>query len=605
MKSLKKFTSVLLALVMALGLTCTAFATDYTITINNTASGYQYTAYQIVSGDVSTLNSKYVLTNLEWGSGLSHANFDNAFWTKLANIKASDGSYPFTDNGSELRGNTWEWEIIWRALESCAYDDVVLQQFAELMYSYMTDSDKTTYGYTSTWDGSSYTITVDEPGYYLIETTTAPEDGAYTRYILVMVVDENTAATVNDKSAVPTIDKAVSNLDVNIGDTVTYYLAATLPTEYASYTTYQLNFYDTLSAGLTYTTDSVVVKVFDSEDKYKAYLAYKNAWGVDSSVTAATSDTSTTVASGYTATIGTYNATTGTAITISITDTNALKDGDGNTITVTKDSIIAVEFTATLNSSAVIGDPGNPNEVYLTYSNNPYNSSSTGKTVKDIVYTWTYALELTKTNASGSALEGAEFKLYRITDINTDEKEYAVINTDTGIVTKWTTDETEATVLTTDSDGKLKITGDRIIGLDASVLYNDGATITKQTIRYYLTEITAPTGYNLLDGNIEIEITPTYTQSGETDLTNDYITLSNLTATCMVAGNNVTSYPSFGSIDYSKGVSDGLVSFTITNYAGFNMPSTGGIGTTIFYVVGGVLVVGAVVLLITRKRMGD
>ncbi|MCD7763300.1 MAG: isopeptide-forming domain-containing fimbrial protein [Lachnospiraceae bacterium] len=90
---------------------------------------------------------------------------------------------------------------------------------------------------------------MNEPGYYLIETTTAPEDGAYTRYILVMVVDENTAVVVSDKSDVPTVDKAVSNLDADIGDTVTYYLAATLPTEYSSYDTYALTFNDTLSGG--------------------------------------------------------------------------------------------------------------------------------------------------------------------------------------------------------------------------------------------------------------------------------------------------------------------------------------------------------------------
>ncbi len=545
-----------------------------------------------------------VLTNLEWGSAFEHATFDNAFWDLLADIKASDGSYPFTNNGSALNGNTWDYDIIWEALESCSYDDVVLQQFAEVMYSYMTGADKTSNGITSTWDGSTYTITVTEPGYYLIETTTAPEDGAYTRYILVMVADENTPASVNDKSAVPTIDKAVSDLDVYIGDTVTYYLAATLPTEYASYDTYALNFYDTLSAGLTYTDNSVVVKVFASEAEYEAYLAYRKAWGVDSSVTAATSDTSTTVATGYTVDSSGIVTTGGGTLTISIADTNALyESGSATAITVDKNSIIAVEFTATLNENAVIGGTGNPNEVYLTYSNNPYNSSSTGKTVKDIVRTWTYQLEITKTNASGETLEGAEFKLYRITDTNTDEKEYAVINTSTGIVTEWTADETEATLLTTDSDGKLKITGDRIIGLDASV-WNDDYD-REQTITYYLKEITAPTGYNKITGSesVAIEIEPTYTQSTDTDLTVDYTSLESLTTACRVDGSSTVSYPDLGSVEATA--SSGLVSATIVNKAGVAMPSTGGIGTTIFYVVGGVLVVGAVVLLITRKRMGD
>ncbi|MCD7763299.1 MAG: LPXTG cell wall anchor domain-containing protein [Lachnospiraceae bacterium] len=331
-------------------------------------------------------------------------------------------------------------------------------------------------------------------------------------------------------------------------------------------------------------------------DDYEAYLAYKKAQGVDSSVTAATSDTSTTVASGYTATIG-------TPITISIADTNALyASGSSTPITVNKNSIIAVEFTATLNSSAVIGGNGNPNTVTLTYSNNPYDNTDTGTTVADVVYTWTYQLELTKTNASGTALEGAEFKLYRLKDSMTEDKEYAVIDTSTGIVTEWVDDIDNATLLTTDSNGKLNVGNGYIIGLDASAWdenYNEERTIT-----YYLKEITAPTGYNKITGSesVAIEIKPTYTQvTADTDLTVDYTTLSNLTAACRIDGSSTIDYPDIGSI--SAVANTGTVSATVVNKAGVVLPSTGGIGTTIFYIVGSVLVLLAVVLLITRSRM--
>ncbi|MCD7856877.1 MAG: isopeptide-forming domain-containing fimbrial protein [Clostridiales bacterium] len=567
MKTLKKLTSVLLALVMALGLTCTAFATSgsYKISIEgNTTDGYQYTAYQIFAGDVSTYDSKTVLVDITWGSNIDQTQF-STLYEELATI-AEGSSYPFKNNGTALTSAA----DVAAVLAGYSSNSAVAEAFAEVIAKYITGTG-TTSGTTS-----PYSITVNNSGYYLIQTTTVPTDGAYTNYILA--VADSASVTANDKSDVPTVDKAVSDLDVNIGDTVTYYLAATLPSNYADYTTYALTFNDELSAGLTYTANSVVVKVFDSGSDYEKYLAYRYVEGVDSTVTGDSTITGTTVASGYTATIGTYNATTGTAITISITDTNALKDGDGNTITVTASSIIAVEFQATLNKNAVIGSTGNSNEVSLRYSNNP-NGSGTGTTVKDTVYTWTYKLDVTKTDGetTPTPLEGAKFKLYRYSSDSTPEKEYAVINSTTGAIT-WTTTEADATVLTSDSSGKITITG-----LDAGT--------------YYLTETAAPTGYNKLTSDVKLVITANYNQlTSDTDLTQDYNSINTLSATAEVEGTTK---------DLTATADTGIIQATIVNKAGVAMPSTGGIGTTIFYVVGGVLVVGAVVLLITRKRMGD
>ena len=92
---------------------------------------------------------------------------------------------------------------------------------------------------------------------------------------------------------------------------------------------------------------------------------------------------------------------------------------------------------------------------------------------------------------------------------------------------------------------------------------------------YYLQEIKAPDGYNTLDKPVKVEITATYDDNG------------NITT-------NAT--PNEQNNHYE-------VTSTITNNKGTVLPSTGGIGTTIFYVVGGLLMVGAAILLITKKRM--
>ena len=219
-------------------------------------------------------------------------------------------------------------------------------------------------------------------------------------------------------------------------------------------------------------------------------------------------------------------------------------------------NVVVIKYTATVNENAVIGVKGNPNEAILEYGNK--------HTVKSTTNTYVWDLGVHKyTDLGGekadTPLKDAEFRLYK-EDGNT--KKYAQF-TETGTNTSiyklnnWTTTETEATKVLTPANGNIKFEG-----LDAGT--------------YYLEETKAPTGYNKLSAPITVVI--------EGNLPN-------------AAGNTASYTVKYGDTTTDTGV------VRVENKTGTTLPSTGGIGTTIFYVVGGGLMVAAIVLLVTKKRM--
>ena len=221
--------------------------------------------------------------------------------------------------------------------------------------------------------------------------------------------------------------------------------------------------------------------------------------------------------------------------------------------------IITVQYNATVNANAVIGVEGNPNKTILEY-NNKYTAPSTTKT-----YVWEMGVRkfanLGESNKD-HPLENAEFKLYKGADAN---KKYAAFSTATTVdgtsvykLTGWVDSETAATAVVTPASGNIKLEG-----LDAGT--------------YYLEETKAPVGYNKLTDPITVVI--------------DRGTLPTK------AGESV-SY----TVKYRETTAaDHIV--RVENKAGAVLPSTGGMGTTLFYVVGGGLMVAAIVLLVTKKRM--
>lgn len=235
-------------------------------------------------------------------------------------------------------------------------------------------------------------------------------------------------------------------------------------------------------------------------------------------------------------------------------------------------ALVRVDFTAELNASAVIGLNGNENEMRLKFSNNPNDNTSFGTTVWDKVVVFTYELDVTKVDGEEptETLEGATFILYRE---NGDTTEYVKVDSNSR-VTGWTTVESEASALVSDANGLFKV-----IGLD------DGT--------YYLKETDPPAGYNILAQPITLVIKAT--------------TVNDQNWVGKTASEALTALTiKVDSEAEAKGDTDtGIVSATVENNIGATLPETGGVGTTLFYVIGGILVLGAVVVLITRKRMSN
>ena len=489
MKHAKKLTGVLLALVMALSLVTTAFADETTYRITINNSAEDH-IYEAYQIFTGDLHAG-VLSNIKWGSSVSNS----ATLSDAAEVAEKlDTNYTGADK-------------------------ITLDELLEMI---TLGNPVANSGDTS----NPYVIDGLATGYYLVKDKDGSLTGgndAYTEYIIKVVAD----VTADPKSDVPTVVKKVKDIndstddamtgwqdsaDHDIGDDVDFQLKATLADNVSAYTTYKVVFHDTLSKGLTYNDDA------------KVYIDGKETDGFTVNAT--------------------VNANGTTTLTVSCDDVKEL--GAGNS------SVITVEYTAMLNENAVLGSAGNPNEVYLEYSNNPNKSeegnNETGNTPEDVVIVFTYKTIINKVDKEGNALTGAEFTLEKY-DKETDEwKSIAVVKNDEGTTFTFS-------------------------GLD------DG--------NYRLTETTTPDGYNTIDP-IEFTIT------AEHDVLSDNPALISLNG-------NVTT----GEITFTSNTADGSLSSNVVNNAGTTLPETGGIGTTIFYIAGSVLVLAAVVLLVTKRRMNS
>ena len=523
MKKMKKVMALLLSLVMVLAMSVVAFAdgsgstaNTYSLTITGTKAGHKYGVYQIFTGEISELNNQKVLTNVKYG-----ANY-----------------------GGKTVGAT----VDTTELEKIKDADDFAQSFAATGEAFKTVNST----------AGSTVIGGLPAGYYLVkDSEKVTGQDAATRFILQVVGDTSVAV----KSDFPTVEKKVQEnaknvnpsgteidpripsynvpakyndvADYNIGDKVPFQLIGTLPSNYDDYDTYNYIFHDTLSKGLTYNDDA---KVYVLNGTTKTEITDTNLRKVEYS---------------------------GNALTVTFDNLKAVTG-------VTKDSKIIVDYTATLNTEAEIGLPGNPNEVYLQFSNNPNNGGDgeTGETPKDKVIVFTYELDVTKIDANQkeTKLKDAEFKLHN------KEGKWVIVD-EKNKVKAWTNDESQASTLKSGDDGLFKV-----IGLDDGV--------------YYLKETKAPQHYNLLSNEIELTITAT-TINGQTWEGKE--PKDALTALSIKVGD---------ATEFAEGdKTSGIVSMDVENSKGSTLPTTGGMGTTIFYVVGSILVLGAAILLITKKRM--
>lgn len=210
---------------------------------------------------------------------------------------------------------------------------------------------------------------------------------------------------------------------------------------------------------------------------------------------------------------------------------------------IDKETDIVVTYSAVLNKDAKISKDINSNAAKLTYADN-------SRTEESSTSTTTFKFDIVKTDSSNKLLDGAEFELYLK---NGDTYTKVPVVKDGDVYRVKTTADTGDDAVIAATNGKATVTG-----LDANK-------------EYYLMETKAPAGYNKISGYVEVDL-------------NDKNKTTTMTGNTWEEGNG--------------GVH-------VINKTGTELPSTGGIGTTIFYVAGSVLVLAAAVLLITKKRMSE
>lgn len=571
-KLAKRFLAMLMTLVMLLGMAVPAMADDET-------DNHDYKLYQIFTStyykDNTTDPAKEILSDVKWGE----------------NAKIPDG---------EVIGDPVP-EGVLKELENVKDSNsdseklAVIEKYVNLNSTAFTVASA---NITKNSDGS-VTYTNLAPGYYLIKDAKAINgNDVYTTYV-VRVTDGT--LTFKRKGDVPTVDKKILDTTVgedkqattekveaneaSIGDTINFEITGTLPSNFDDYKEYTYFFTDTLSKGLTYTVNSVKVNVVNEgmDDVEVTKYFYVDA----------------------------KTETNGEAtLKVAISDLKALQNVPS--VTLNAQSKIVVTYSATLNEDAVIAREGNKNSVTLAYSNDPNNSGKgtitpppenpkdepkkpTGETPEKETVTYTTELTILKTNENGNVLTGAEFTLTgegvnvvlvaKETTFKEDVTgEYWKLKNDTYTTEAPNTSGGEADNSALYESTTIKYT--KTISFEAKGTGKENTTVAgtvdasgRVTFRglgagtYTISETVTPAGYNTID---DIVFTLTFDASGKKfESTNKSIIVG----------------------------ADNMLDTTIVNQSGSLLPETGGMGTTIFYVVGSILLIGAAVLLITKKRM--
>lgn len=231
------------------------------------------------------------------------------------------------------------------------------------------------------------------------------------------------------------------------------------------------------------------------------------------------------------------------------------------TVSPTKPEKVTVEYTATLKDNAHLGSEGNFNEGKLEFNNNPYyedegKPEKTGETPWDKVVVFTYQLIANKTNAHGDVLAGAGFTLYKF---NNDTNDYVKVKEI--------------------SDGKT--TSFVFTGADAG--------------KYKLVETTVPDGYNKAD-DLVFEVKGTY----EAVNSANPLEAPNLTD-LEVLDENGTSISGEGKV-FTTNLAAGTATTNIKNLTGSALPETGGMGTTVLYAAGTLMILAAAAFLVMKKK---
>lgn len=547
-KTGKIFSLVMALLIVVLSLSVMALAADsYTITIkgDNSTANHTYEAYQIFAGDLHDPSP-------DSAEAIQDKVLSNIVWGSGVNQEANVGGKTLTET---FDGKTAAQ--VAEDLKGIADAQAFAKKIAPFLSSH-TDS-------TGKNGAGDYTITGLAAGYYLVkdkDNTLTGEYDFYTAYMMKVV--GNVQAT--PKGEKPALKKQIKNNNTGmwsetgnaafqLGDTVSFRMVVTVP-DTSRYTDgYVYKIYDTMTEGLT--SNVKTVEDFSIEIR---------------------NDPNNKLDSKYCSLVTSKDTVDGKQVDhfeLSIDIKQAIADGK-----IEAGNDLCVNYTAVLNEKAdfyIIGEGKNTNTAYLEYSNNP-NGEGTGKTPESSVHAWTFAMVVSKIDGTTKApLTGAKFVLSRradlkVSDMQCDENGNPTVKTD--LLPMYTGDSSRAhyelaTAEKVEADIDITYTAE----LGEEIVF---AGFGEHT--YYLYETKAPGGYNLLSEPVAVTFHCSDTMDARLDPA--YITLNDST-------NQITT-----------------MMFDIENKSGATLPETGGIGTTLFYAIGGLLVVGAGVLLVTKKRMG-
>nr|WP_296010590.1 SpaH/EbpB family LPXTG-anchored major pilin [uncultured Blautia sp.] len=563
MKKMKKIASLLLALVMVLGMAVSTSAATETgsITIRDNSNS-------TVSVAGKTFNAYKILDVKSYTAGKGEEK-GTVVYTVPTELKT------FFQTRYNLTGNEGDFDA--KVTEEISKEPDMFA-FATAVLNAAKEANITPRTATAGEKAASVTIDNLPLGYYVVEDT-----GAATPVSALILDTTNPSVDIKIKADKPGIDKNIDGTkdtddattgDVKynnaaVGDMVPYKLTSKVP-DMTGYKKYYFVVNDTLSKGLTFNNDVTITVGNDTKEKNTDYTVTQ-----------------------------TKNTDGTTSVEIVFKNFIQYATNPGADITIT--------YSATVNENAVIGVEGNSNKVKLIYSNNPNidesgnqedkpgDQSPTGKTPDVETRTYVTDLELIKVDQDGVRLTGAEFqitgtKLNTVLvrkDVYTEDENGTYWKLKDGSYTtddpgsegmdeskyESTTTKYSKSVETEPIEKAENVNYTATVGTDGVLRFEGLSAGT-----YIITEIKAPAGYNLLTTPIEVTIGFTAPTAPSTDCTWTY------TGTDAVNETNTNQ-------------------IIVVNRAGTELPSTGGIGTTIFYVIGGVLVAAAGVLLIVKKRM--
>lgn len=567
--TIKKSLSVAFAGVMAAGMAAapamadstpkfdspeTGTATGNSIVLNNSTAGHTYEAYQLFTADIADGGA---ISNVQFGTGIDHAAL-------LADPELKDlvdkNPNGFTTTGDSSTNALRSASTLARWLNKVeGYDNAgdekdvntsAIVKFNKIVSKHLT----TTKLSAETGSGTTATITGASEGYYFIKDAdaTAATSDAATEFILRTI---HKTTSINVKQSVPTLDKTVEEggkfgkaATSQIGDTLTYKLTTTIPTNIKRFEAYTYKIHDKMSAGLTFNKD---VKVYTDENCTKAldskYFSLQDT------------------------------ADEGDTLTVSFKILEAVKDG-----AIAPGATLYTKYTATVNPNSAVANDGtgnaNTNDATLQYSNNPNDSTGkdTAKTPEDKggkVYDYVLKARVITEDQDTNKLENMGYKLY-----NSDKTKSAVIKD--GKITSWA-DGDAGTEIKTGKDGITAFSG-----IDSNK-------------DYFLKSTTTPDGISAPD-YIKVNV------NADSALSSDGSTFDK----SKVTGNLTWNPPGLAgektepmTWNEEFGGEEGTVVLGTSLASG--LPNTGGMGTIMLYVAGGALICAAGYALYRRKKASD